>query len=73
MRSIQLNDLWHLEKAITVVAMMAAVVAILALFAAINERFGFAAGGVFALTALAACVWIILRFVPLSEYLGRKS
>lgn len=72
MRRIQLPDLWHLEKALTVAAMMATVLLMVAGFVTISDRFGLVAGSVFAVAALSACIWIIIKFVPLSEYRAKK-
>jgi hypothetical protein len=65
-------DLWHLEKALTATAVMAAAIVIAAGFIALGERLGWFAGGLFALGALSCCVWIIVRYVPLSEYRSCK-
>lgn len=67
------RDLWHLEKALTVTAMMAADLLMVAGFVSISDRFGWVAGIAFAVTALSAGIWVILKFIPLSEYLGRRS
>ncbi|MNU58948.1 hypothetical protein D3C71_480980 [compost metagenome] len=72
MRRIQLPDLWHLEKALTAVAMIATVLLIITCFVTIGDRFGFVAGSVFAAAALSACIWIIIKFVPLSDYRAKK-
>lgn len=72
MSRIQLPDLWHLEKALTASAMMAAVLLIVAGFVTIGDSYGFLAGSVFAAAALSACIWIIIKFVPLSEYRAKK-
>jgi len=64
----RLPDLWHLEKALTATGLMAAMLAVFAVFVAIGERVGWFAAGLFAVTALAGCVWIIVRFIPFSEH-----
>lgn len=68
MKRIQLPDLWHLEKALTAAAMMAVVLVIVAGFVTLSERYGWVTGSVFALIALTSCIWVIIRYVPLSEY-----
>lgn len=73
MRRIQLPDLWHLEKTLTAVAMIVIVILIVAGFVTIGDRFGFVAGSAFAAAALSACIWIIVKFVPVSEYRKKKS
>jgi hypothetical protein len=67
------RDLWHLEKALTATAMMGAVLLTVTGFVSIGERLGWIAGSIFAAVALSVCIWIIVRFVPLSECTGRKS
>lgn len=72
MRRIQLPDLWHLEKALTAVAMIATVLLIFAGFVIVTDRYGSVAGSVFAFSALSACIWIIIKFVPISEYKRKR-
>lgn len=64
-------DLWHLEKAITTLAMVVTVLAIFGGYVTIGNRFGWLAGSLFALLALVAAAWIVIRFIPLSEYRKR--
>jgi hypothetical protein len=71
-RRISFPDLWHLEKAITAAAMMAAVIVILASYVMIGDHLGWLVASLFALAALLAVAWIIIRFIPLSEYRRRS-
>ena len=67
-----LPDLWLLEKAITAIAMVTTEIVIVAMFVLIGEHLGWIAATLFAVAALYAVSRLIMKYIPLSQYLGVK-
>ncbi len=65
-------DVWRFEKALTAIAMVVCVGIIFTVFVAIGEKFGWLQASAAAAFMLAIASWAVIRFIPLSEYRGRK-
>lgn len=72
MTKLRAPDLWHLEKALTAIAMVVCIGVIFGIFLAVGENLGWLPASVAAAVMLALSIWAVIRFIPLSEYRVRR-
>lgn len=72
MKKPLLPDLWHLEKPLTVLAMLACIGLIFAVFVVASGNIGLIWALMIAAVMIAAASWLVVRFIPLSEYRRRS-